>query len=108
MVWWFSRESTCQRRSLILDQGRSHMAQQLSPCATIEPVLQSPDLQLLSPHAIATEASVPYSLRSATQKPQRLYACITTERRARSPQPEECPHSNEDPAQPKRKKEIQL
>ena len=62
MVWWLSgRESTCQRRSLLLDQGRSHMAQNnkahvpqlLNLCSRAwEP-------QLLSPQAVATEANVP-------------------------------------------------
>ena len=62
MVWWLSvRESTCHCRSLVLDQGRSHLArnneahvpQLLNLCS------RAWELQLLSPQAVATEANVP-------------------------------------------------
>ena len=103
--WWSSGwKSTCQfrRHGFHSWSGKTpHTSEQLSLCATTtEPVLQSPG-------ATPTEAWALRARAPQQETPLQREACtLPLKSSPQSPQLEKTPRSNEDPAQPEKKKPV--
>ena len=71
LPWWLNgKESACQCRRDGLDLGRSHVlwSSEAHERQLLSPYSRAQKLQLLSPHAITTEAGMPQSPFSSTRE----------------------------------------